>query len=158
MPGMSGWETLERLKKNEETADIPVVVLSVLSPATRTPDVPTTQGWVQKPFHETLLLTEISRALHPTSGPGRILLVEDDEDLATVVLSGFRTIGESGAIRIDHVSSLAEAESLLPEERAGSADSGSDAAGRIRICVGGLAYDGNQSFGLCRLWCTLAAN
>jgi signal transduction histidine kinase/CheY-like chemotaxis protein len=111
MPGMSGWETLERLKKNEKTAEIPVVVLSVLSPATRTPDVPTTQGWVQKPFHETLLLTEISRALHPTSGPGRILLVEDDEDLATVVLSGFRTIGESGAISIDHVSSLAEAES-----------------------------------------------
>jgi signal transduction histidine kinase/CheY-like chemotaxis protein len=111
MPGMSGWETLERLKKNEKTADIPVVVLSVLSPATRTPDVPTTQGWVQKPFHETLLLTEISRALHPTSGPGRILLVEDDEDLATVVLSGFRTIGESGAISIDHVSSLADAES-----------------------------------------------
>ena len=111
MPGMSGWETLERLKKNVQTADIPVVVLSVLSPATRTPDVPTTQGWVQKPFHETLLLTEISRALHPTSGPGRILLVEDDEDLATVVLSGFRTIGESGAISIDHVSSLAEAES-----------------------------------------------
>ena len=121
MPGMSGWETLERLKKNETTAEIPVVVLSVLSPATRTPDVPTTQGWVQKPFHETLLLTEISRALHPTSGPGRILLVEDDEDLATVVLSGFRTIGEAGAgergaISIDHVSSLAEAESYCQKD------------------------------------------
>jgi signal transduction histidine kinase/CheY-like chemotaxis protein len=121
MPEMSGWETLERLKKNEQTADIPVVVLSVLSPATRTPDVPTTQGWVQKPFHETLLLTEISRVLHPTSGPGRILLVEDDEDLATVVLSGFRTIGnagagEPGAISIDHVSSLAEAESYCQEK------------------------------------------
>ena len=120
MPGMSGWETLERLKKNELTAEIPVVVLSVLSPATRTPDVPTTQGWVQKPFHETLLLTEISRALHPTSGPGRILLVEDDEDLATVVLSGFRTIGaagagEPGSISVDHVSSLAEAESYCQE-------------------------------------------
>jgi len=121
MPGMSGWETLERLKKNVQTADIPVVVLSVLSPATRTPDVPTTQGWVQKPFHETLLLTEISRALHPTSGPGRILLVEDDEDLATVVLSGFRTIGVAGAggpgaISIDHVSSLAEAERYCQEK------------------------------------------
>jgi CheY-like chemotaxis protein len=120
MPGMSGWETLERLKKNQQTAEIPVVVLSVLSPATRTPDVPTTQGWVQKPFHETLLLTEISRALHPTSGHGRILLVEDDEDLATVVLSGFRTIGgagtgEPGSISVDHVSSLAEAERYCQE-------------------------------------------
>jgi signal transduction histidine kinase/CheY-like chemotaxis protein len=110
MPGMSGWETLERLKKNPETADIPVVVLSVLSPSTRTPDVPSTQGWVQKPFHETLLLTEIGRALHPASGPGRILLVEDDEDLATVVLSSFRTAGGPTDITIDHVSSLADAE------------------------------------------------
>jgi signal transduction histidine kinase/CheY-like chemotaxis protein len=111
MPGMSGWETLERLKRNPETADIPVVVLSVLSPSTRTADVPTTQGWVQKPFHESLLLTEIGRALHPGSGPGRILLVEDDEDLATVVLSSFRSsTGEETAISIDHVSSISEAE------------------------------------------------
>jgi signal transduction histidine kinase/CheY-like chemotaxis protein len=110
MPGMSGWETLERMKRNPKTAEIPVVVLSVLSPATRTADVPTTQGWVQKPFHETLLLTEISRALHPGSGPGKILLVEDDEDLATVVLSSFRSTSEEGVISIDHVSSLAEAE------------------------------------------------
>jgi signal transduction histidine kinase/CheY-like chemotaxis protein len=110
MPGMSGWETLERLKRNPDTADIPVVVLSVLSPTTRTPDVPNTQGWVQKPFHESLLLSEIGRALHPGSGPGRILLVEDDEDLATVVLSSFRTTAAEPAISIDHVSSLAEAE------------------------------------------------
>jgi CheY-like chemotaxis protein len=110
MPGMSGWETLERLKRNPDTADIPVVVLSVLSPSTRTADVPTTQGWVQKPFHESLLLTEIGRALHPGSGPGKILLVEDDEDLATVVLSGFRTAGEQSAISIDHVSSISDAE------------------------------------------------
>ena len=33
MPGMSGWETLERLKQNPTTAAIPVVVLSVLAPA-----------------------------------------------------------------------------------------------------------------------------
>jgi signal transduction histidine kinase/CheY-like chemotaxis protein len=110
MPGMSGWETLERLKRNPDTADIPVVVLSVLSPSTRTADVPPTQGWVQKPFHESLLLTEIGRALRPGSGPGRILLVEDDEDLATVVLSSFRTTGEHAAISIDHVSSVSDAE------------------------------------------------
>jgi signal transduction histidine kinase/CheY-like chemotaxis protein len=111
MPGMSGWETLERLRKNPRSAEVPVVVLSVLSPTTRTPDVPTTQGWVQKPFHESLLLTEIGRALRPGSGPGRILLVEDDEDLATVVLSGFRSAGEHAPISVDHVTSVADAES-----------------------------------------------
>ncbi len=111
MPGMSGWETLERLRKNPRSAEVPVVVLSVLSPTTRTADVPTTQGWVQKPFHESLLLTEIGRALRPGSGPGRILLVEDDEDLATVVLSGFRSAGEHTPISVDHVTSVADAES-----------------------------------------------
>jgi signal transduction histidine kinase/CheY-like chemotaxis protein len=115
MPGMSGWETLERLRQNPRAAEIPVVVLSVLSPVTRTPEVPPTQGWVQKPFHESLLLTEISRALRPDSGPGRILLVEDDEDLATVVLSGFRTAVEQSGISVEHVSSIAEAEAYCEQ-------------------------------------------
>ena len=35
MPGASGWETLNKLKRNPKTAQIPVVVLSVLSPAER---------------------------------------------------------------------------------------------------------------------------
>ena len=54
MPGLSGWETLQRLKDSRETSNIPVVVLSVLSPsAGKTRDsskqlIP--QGWVQKPF------------------------------------------------------------------------------------------------------------
>lgn len=114
MPGMSGWETIEQLKKNPATADIPVVILSVLSPAARTADVPplvsTAQGWVQKPFNESLLLGELGRVLHPGTGPGRILLVEDDEDLATVVLSSFQNADPPVDVRIDHVASMAEAE------------------------------------------------
>ncbi len=33
MPGLTGWETLQRLKHSPATASIPVVILSVLSPA-----------------------------------------------------------------------------------------------------------------------------
>jgi signal transduction histidine kinase/CheY-like chemotaxis protein len=114
MPGMSGWETIERLKQNPATADIPVVILSVLSPAARTADTPplvsTAQGWVQKPFNESLLLAELGRVLHPGTGPGRILLVEDDEDLATVVLSSFQNAEPPVDVKIEHVASMAEAE------------------------------------------------
>jgi signal transduction histidine kinase/DNA-binding response OmpR family regulator len=114
MPGLSGWETIERLKRNPKTAGIPVVVLSVLSPAARTsggpPLISNAQGWVQKPFHEGLLLAELSRVLHPGSGPGRVLLVEDDEDLATVVMAGFETASDAGSISLHHVSSLIDAQ------------------------------------------------
>ncbi len=113
MPGLTGWETIEALRSNPATASIPVVVLSVLSPATmnssRAPLIGKAQGWVQKPFNPTILLAELGRVLHRGTGPARILLVEDDADLATVVLSSFQDdIGES-RLRIDHAPSLNEA-------------------------------------------------
>jgi signal transduction histidine kinase/CheY-like chemotaxis protein len=109
MPGLNGWQTLNRLKHSPATANIPVVILSVLAPS-ETPgkDFPpnsrsiaaVAQGWVQKPFNEHLLLSELSRVLHTGDGPGYVLLVEDDLDLAAVVIAGF----EDANMRIDHAS------------------------------------------------------
>jgi len=113
MPGMSGWQTIEHLKAKSSTAHIPIVVLSVLSPSARTADgaslVSTTQGWIQKPFNEGLLLAELGRVLHRGSGPGHILLVEDDHDLATVVLSSFENDATAGQVGIQHVSTIGDA-------------------------------------------------
>jgi signal transduction histidine kinase/CheY-like chemotaxis protein len=117
MPGITGWQTIERLKANPATANIPIVVLSVLSPTAQATDnsqlLAKAQGWVQKPFNECLLLAELGRVLHSGTGPGKILLVEDDEDLASVVLSSFeieKHRGSSGqVIGIEHVSSAAAA-------------------------------------------------
>jgi len=113
MPGLSGWETLERLKLDPGTAHIPVVVLSALSPAARTaagsPLIASTEGWVQKPFNESLLLAELGRVLHRDAGPGRVLLVEDDNDFATVLLSGFEASGTADDVAIQHVGTVQEA-------------------------------------------------
>ncbi|SNS36639.1 Response regulator receiver domain-containing protein [Granulicella rosea] len=107
MPGLSGWETLQRLKHSPATASIPVVILSVLPPATPPPGLhtngakpaaPRPEGWVQKPFNENLLLAELSRVLHTGDGPAYVLLVEDDVDLAAVVVAGF----EDANVQIDH--------------------------------------------------------
>ena len=105
MPGLSGWETLQQLKENSATANIPVVILSVIPPTERTLLAGEAQGWVQKPFNENLLLAELRRVLRAKGGPGEILLVEQDHELAQVILDGFRKAG----VRMDHASTLQQA-------------------------------------------------
>jgi len=113
MPGISGWETLNRLKRNALTAEIPVVVLSVLSPSERPRLAGDADGWVQKPFNENLLLNELGRVLHGTEGPTHILLVEDDHDLATIIMTSF----EQAGIHISHASTRQEAIAMCRSQR-----------------------------------------
>jgi len=71
MPGMSGWQTIERLKHTEATASIPVIVISVVSPSDSGEELPlmaATEGWVKKPLNEGLLLTELARVLEVAHG------------------------------------------------------------------------------------------
>ncbi len=105
MPGLSGWETLQRLRNNQATSNIPVVVLSVLSSTLRPQLTGDAQGWVQKPFNEQLLFAELGRVLHHGEGPAYILLVEDDDDLASVLIASF----QDAPVHIDHASTRQEA-------------------------------------------------
>jgi len=105
MPGLSGWETLQRLRDTPATAEIPVVVLSVLSSTLRPQLSGDAQGWVQKPFNENLLFAELGRVLHHGEGPAHVLLVEDDDDLASVLIANFR----DAAVHIDHASTRQQA-------------------------------------------------
>ena len=105
MPGLSGWETLQRLRNNPVTANIPVVVLSVLSSTLRPQLTGDAQGWVQKPFNENLLFAELGRVLHHGDGPAYVLLVEDDEDLASVLIASF----QDAAVHIDRAATRQEA-------------------------------------------------
>jgi CheY-like chemotaxis protein len=68
LPGLSGWETLRRLKSSPATAAIPVVIFSVSSPTERPLLVSEAQGWVQKPYNESLLLAELARVLKSKAG------------------------------------------------------------------------------------------
>jgi signal transduction histidine kinase/CheY-like chemotaxis protein len=117
MPGLTGWDTMDQLKLLPATAAIPIIVLSVLSPTARSasgdPLVSSAQGWVQKPFNETLLIAELGRVLRRGSGPGRILLVEDDPDLVSVILSGFENnAGTAPGLLIQHVSTIEDARKI----------------------------------------------
>jgi DNA-binding response OmpR family regulator len=63
------------------------------------------QGWVQKPFNEQLLFAELGRVLHHGDGPAYILLVEDDEDLASVLIASF----QDAPVHIDHAATRQDA-------------------------------------------------
>jgi len=85
LDGMNGWEILPLLRRLRPDARIPIVLLSVdgrPDPAALPADA---EGWVANRLGDDTLLNELGRVL---SGPGenaRILVVEDDIDLARVI-------------------------------------------------------------------------
>jgi signal transduction histidine kinase/CheY-like chemotaxis protein len=105
MPGLSGSETLQKLKESHATAGIPVVILSVIPPTERPQLAEEAEGWVQKPFNENLLLAEIGRVLRAKGTPGQVLLVEQDQEVAHSILAAFRDAG----VKIDHTCTLKQA-------------------------------------------------
>ena len=84
LDGMNGWAILPLLRRLDSAARTPVVLLSVGDPgSTETPDG--AQGRVPKPLEEDMLLTELARVLCGSGDTARILIVEDDRDLARVI-------------------------------------------------------------------------
>jgi PAS domain S-box-containing protein len=113
LPGLRGWETLRLLKDDRHTGTIPVVVLSTLEAINDREMEQSADAWLQKPLEEELLLAELSRVLHDDSEPARVLLVEDDDDLAKVILATFERAG----IDVYHASSRRQAIQLCVSSR-----------------------------------------
>lgn len=89
MPGTSGWETAAALSERPETSDIPIVILSVLSQAEAdAPSVPIVD-WVEKPLDESELFRALEAAVNAHSDPFKVLVVEDDPDLAHILTTMF---------------------------------------------------------------------
>jgi PAS domain S-box-containing protein len=105
LDGMNGWEILPLLRRLNPEASTPIVLLSLenmQSPA----DLPAgAEGWVDKPINEDTLLGELARVLCGPGEKARILVVEDDLDLAEVIGRIFS--GEDISVKLAH--SLQEA-------------------------------------------------
>jgi PAS domain S-box-containing protein len=103
-----GLMTLQALKEDTATAQIPVVVMSLLSSENQVTEAESADSWLQTPVDETLLLAELARLLKGPKEYPTVLLVEDDEDLARVLLSTF----ERDGIVVHHASRLQQAVEL----------------------------------------------
>lgn len=94
MPGMSGWETAAALGERPETRDIPIVILSVLSPQETETPAGEVVDWVEKPLEADSLFAALDRALEARPASAScVLVVEDDDDLASVLCAMFEHRG-----------------------------------------------------------------
>jgi len=93
MPGTSGLDIAAALKQHAETSDIPIVILSVLSPQEADPAPAQVVDWLRKPATEASLFGALERALAGQREGMRVLVVEDDPDLARVLTAIFERHG-----------------------------------------------------------------
>jgi PAS domain S-box-containing protein len=98
----NGLQTLRVLKQDPLTSQIPVAVLSLYSAEDRPAESQSADMWLRKPHDETLLLAELGRLLQGSNDHATVLLIEDDEDLARVILATFERAG----IVVCHASGL----------------------------------------------------
>jgi PAS domain S-box-containing protein len=105
LDGMNGWEILPLLRKLDPEAKTPVVLLSLDNRQEPGELVAHAEGWVAKPLDEGALLGELARVLCGPGEKARILVVEDDKDLARVIGDVFA--GDSVTVKLAH--SLQEA-------------------------------------------------
>jgi hypothetical protein len=89
MPGMDGWETLAVLKQQTQTQAIPVIILSGLLPNAREAPHPDVSDWIVKPPEPRILRQVLERALANQNQTIKVLIVEDDLDLAQVLTTMF---------------------------------------------------------------------
>jgi PAS domain S-box-containing protein len=93
MPGMDGWETLAVLKQQTETQSIPVIILSGLLPDARKAPHPGVSDWIVKPPEPRVLRQALERALTNQNQTIKVLIVEDDSELAQVLATMFSRHG-----------------------------------------------------------------
>ena len=99
LDGMNGWEILPLLRQGDPRRRTPIVLLS-LANQSRAELPAEAEGILVKPIEEDTLLAELARVL---CGPGekvRILIVEDDTDLARVIAAVFAR--ETIEVRVAH--------------------------------------------------------
>ena len=85
LDGMNGWEILPLLRRLDPEAKTPVVLLSLDNRHEAGELAAHAEGWVAKPLDEDALLGELARVLCGPGEKARILVVEDDKDLARVI-------------------------------------------------------------------------
>ncbi|MGB6687537.1 MAG: PAS domain S-box protein [Terracidiphilus sp.] len=83
--GMNGWQILPLLRRMDPAAKAPIVLLSVENQRAHSAPREHAEGWVAQPLDEDALLTELARVLCGPGEKARILVIEDDVDLARVI-------------------------------------------------------------------------
>lgn len=109
MPGTSGAEVLSRLRQSAATTDVPVVVVSGTRPVDALETAALADDWLLKPVDPAHLIATVQDVIRRGPHHDRVLLVEDDDDLRTVVA----TVLENGGLAVTQARTVAEARDAL---------------------------------------------
>lgn len=110
LPDMNGIEIIRRLRAQQETRSLPVIVASAHTEngkLTISGDVPSIV-WLPKPVDQSLLLIELRELIARTERPCHVLHIEDDADLHRVIRT---MVGPE--CEFTHAGDIKEARALL---------------------------------------------
>lgn len=113
MPGMTGWEVLERLKADPELKHIPVVIVSIVAGEGRGRLLGAVD-LVTKPFEREDLLRVLWRNLIRKRG-GRVLVVDDEADMRTKLAEYLAGLGLEAVAAADGKDALEKVRTEAPD-------------------------------------------
>ena len=90
MPGLDGWQVLTRLKKDESTRDIPVVITSVAADRTIAIGLGA-QAFITKPIDQDQLMQTLAALISPRRERTPYILIVEDDPGDSELLQGFIT-------------------------------------------------------------------
>jgi PAS domain S-box-containing protein len=91
MPGLDGWQVMAVLKEHPETHKIPIIICSIFTPEDVCQPPGEFDDWVCKPVEETSLFESLRQVLANASKKLRVLVVEDDVELAELLVTLLKT-------------------------------------------------------------------
>ncbi len=155
LDGMNGWEILASAAPHgSQRSRTPVVLLSVEDPQTPAELPAGAEGWVAKPLQEDALLAELARVLCGPGEKARILIVEDDHDLARVISEVFAR--DSIVVQTAH--SLQGDDRCLFRVQAASACCSISACPTATASMWSIGCASTRTSPACRWWSTPAAS
>jgi PAS domain S-box-containing protein len=113
MPQMDGWEVMTRLKSDRHTADIPVIMLTIVDDKKTGYALGATE-YLTKPFNRERLTAVLNRAA-PARGSRLALVVDDVEENRTLLRHTLEPEGWTVVEAVNGVDALARIEEGRPE-------------------------------------------
>jgi len=105
MPETSGADVVSRLREEERTRHIPIVVVSGLGSAADPGVASSSDGWLVKPVTDERLASTVAVAVSGRRRDTSVLVVEDDALLASVLIALLRSHG----LDVSHAETAAQA-------------------------------------------------
>ncbi|WP_313943327.1 PAS domain S-box protein [Calothrix anomala] len=115
MPGMDGWETLAILKQQPHTQNIPVIILSGLLPDANKILPNSISDWIVKPPNAKLLCQALEKATVTQNQCIKVLIIEDDLDLAQVLIALFNRHGITSFYAQTGTQAIQISQNILPD-------------------------------------------